>query len=261
MEENMPGLKKPDFKSFQVNDEVKSAVETGGYTYRDCKILTMIFNTDPAVVAELLPPPLTLLDSEQMIIVFSIMNGISPGGRKMPPYHEIVLGVPAMTDNIPGMYCVQLYLDGITPGSEVYPTMAGQLVYGYPKREARIEMFFSDKEISVNASRHGQDIIRAAFTLGTDLPMPEDLPEVYQYGLKYIPSIEEGALPDVAKLTRWEMKPGTPMALKSATVASGAEKIVLDTGRVIPIKGIVDVSYALTGFKFGYGNVVWDYLA
>ena len=49
---------------------------------------------------------------------------------------------------------------------------------------------------------------------------------------------------------RWK-RVGTPI---------GADKIVLDTGRIIPVKGVVGVSYALTGFEFGYGNVVWDYL-
>jgi acetoacetate decarboxylase len=188
------------------------------------------------------------------------MNGITPKGRQMPSYHEIVLGIPAMTDNIPGMYCVQLYLDDITAGSQVYPTMTGQLVYGYPKREAKIEMSFTDTMVTVNASRHGQDIISASFSLGVDLPIPTDHFALYQYGLKYIPSIEEGALPDVVKLTRWEMKPGIPTLVKSATAASSVDKIVLDTGRSIPVRGIVDASYALTGFEFGYGEVVWDYI-
>jgi len=102
MKQNNSRLSTPDRRPFHVSDEVKSAVEIGEYTYKDCKILNMIFNTKPTVVSELLPPPLTPLDSEQMIIVFSRMNGISPKGRQMPPYHEIVLGIPAMTDNVPG---------------------------------------------------------------------------------------------------------------------------------------------------------------
>jgi len=121
-------------------------------------------------------------------------------------------------------------------------------------------MSFTDTMVTVNANRHGQHIISASFSLGVDLPKPTDQPALYQYGLKYIPSIEEGALPDVVKLTRWEMRPGTPTVLKSAKVASPVDKIVLDTGMEIPVKGIVDASYVLTGFEFGYGEVVWDYL-
>jgi acetoacetate decarboxylase len=137
--------------------------------------------------------------------------------------------------------------------------MAGQLIYGYPKREAHIEMSFSETMVTVNANRHEQDIINASFSLGDDLPVPEDQASVYQYGLKYVPSIEESGPPDVVKLTRWEIRPGTPIALKSAVAASPVDKIVLDTGRCIPVKEIVDASYALVGFEFGYGQVVWDY--
>jgi acetoacetate decarboxylase len=220
----------------------------------------MIFKTHPAIVSELLPPPLMPLDSEQMVIAFGVMNGECPSGRKMHSYHEIVLGIPAMTENIPGLYCVQLYLDQISSGSQVYPIMAGQLVYGYPKREAQIEMSFTDTAVVVNANRYGQDIISGSFTLGTDLPIPVDQPVGYQYGLKYIPSIEEGGIPDVVKLNRWSMKPGIPSVIKTAKAASIINRIVLDTGKIIPVNEILDVSYALTGFEFGYGEVVWDYL-
>ena len=68
-----------------------------------------------------------------------------------------------MTDNVPGVYCVQLYLDEIAAGSQVYPTMAGQLIYGYPKREAHIAMSFLETMVTVNANRHEHDIINASF--------------------------------------------------------------------------------------------------
>ena len=250
----------PDNKPFQVSDTVTSAVETGGYVYKDCQILTMIFKTDPSIISELLPPPLISIDNEHMVIVSSIMNGMCPSGRQMPPYHEIVIGIPAMTDDIPGMYCVQLYLDQIHGGSQVYPTMAGQLIYGYPKRDAHIEMSFTDTMITVKANRYDQEIVDASVSLGEDLPKPEDQTPVYQYGLKYIPSIEENGMPDVVKLTKWEMTPGVPKVLRKADVASPIDKIFLDTGKMIPVKEVVDVSYALTGFEFGYGEVVWDYI-
>jgi acetoacetate decarboxylase len=250
----------PDNQPFQISDTITSAVETRGYAYENCKILTMIFKTEPSIVAELLPAPLICLDKEQMVIVSSVMNGKCPSGRQMPPYHEIVLGIPAMTDNIPGMYCVQLYLDQIHPGSQVYPTMAGQLIYGYPKRDAHIEMSFSDKVITLKANRYDQDIISASFSLGMDLPKPSEQVPVYQYGLKYIPSIEKDSLPDVVKLNRWTMKPGIPEVFKKANPLTPFDQIVLDTGKVIPVKEIVDVSYALTSFEFGYGEVVWDYI-
>jgi acetoacetate decarboxylase len=249
-----------DNQPFQISDAITSAVETGGYAYEGCKILTMIFKTEPSIVAELLPAPLICLDKEQMVIVFSVMNGKCPSGRQMPSYHEIVFGIPAMMDNVPGMYCVQLYLDQINAGSQVYPIMAGQLIYGYPKRDAHIEMSFTDTMITVKANRYGQDIISASFSLGMDSPKPQDQTPVYQYGLKYIPSIEENGMPDVVKLTRWFMTPGIPEVLKKANALSPIDRIVLDTGKVIPVKEIVDASYALTGFEFGYGEVVWDYI-
>jgi len=250
----------PDDKPFQISNTITSAVETGGYVYDDCKILTMIFNTEPSIAAELLPAPLTRLEKEQMVIVSSVMKGKCPSGRQMPTYHEIVLGIPAMTDNIPGMYCVQLYLDQFNAGSQVYPTMAGQLIYGYPKCDAHIEMSFTDTMIAVKANRYDQDIISASFSLGMDLPKPQDQTPVFQYGIKYMPSIEKDGIPDVVKLTRWAMTPGIPKELRKATSSSPIGRIVLDTGKVIPVKEIVDASYALTGFEFGYGEVVWDYL-
>ncbi len=96
-----------------------------------------------------------------------------------------------------GLYVAYIYLD--TPN--VMAISWGRELWGYPKKDASITYDYSTPLVSATMNRKDVNIMELSVNLEQmiDGPMYSLSPDVYN--LKYIPSIKEGAPPEVLQLT------------------------------------------------------------
>jgi acetoacetate decarboxylase len=109
--------------------------------------------------------------------------------------------------------------------------------------------------------RRGGDLVRATLTGLEDAPASElDLSPVW-FNLKVIPSVVEGAPPDVAQLTAT-----TFARLEATEVRRGSGGLRIGDGPDDPLTGLIGVREVLDGhrmtlsFDLLHGEVVHDYL-
>ncbi len=118
-------------------------------TFRDCKILTLVYRTDPAAIRALLPEPLEPTGDAVMIHIYQ-MNDTSWVG----PYHEVnVMFGAALPGQAIGSYSPYLFLSsdvGVTHGREIH---------GQPKKSGNPKVEFRGDLIVGSLERNGIDVV------------------------------------------------------------------------------------------------------
>ncbi|MCJ8323399.1 MAG: acetoacetate decarboxylase family protein [Rhizobiales bacterium] len=119
------------------------------FKFRDCKILTLVYQTDIAAMRAILPEPLVPTGDKVMIHIYQ-MNDTSWVG----PYNEVnvMFGVE-LPGKAVGSYSPYLYLSsdvGVTHGREIH---------GQPKKYGKPKIEFRDDLIVGTMQRNGIDVI------------------------------------------------------------------------------------------------------
>jgi acetoacetate decarboxylase len=224
------------------------------YRYRDCRVVNVLFTTDPTAAAELVPAPLAP-DPAQPLLLYV---GRFQFADFDLAYNEAGLFVPVLRDGKPaGLFAVVLYLD------TTIPIVGGREIYGWPKKDAdRIAITEEDGSVTAEVTLNGSTIISLSVELQQQIDPVPHMPSSPIYMLKLIPSVEEGAPPDVLQLNSIVIEPDVIKELRrgNGTLEFGASPVESFLAE-IAVNEVVDASAVVRDFTLGFGQVVHDYLA
>jgi len=245
---------KPDLTGAFTMPAVSPLAGPPPYRYRDCTAVNILFRTDPAALKGLVPAPLHV-DPDQPCVLYV---GHFEFADFNLPYNEAGLLVPVAREGKPvGSFAVVLYLDTANP------IVGGREVYGWPKKDAdQIVLEQHEGHLSAQVIRYGIRIIRVTLDPGPRVePIPQRTPSPIHF-LKLIPSIQEGAPPDVLKLNAMVIEPDVITDLRPGrgTLEFGDSPYDGFLAR-IPVLGIMYSEVIVHDFTLGFGEVVVDYLA
>jgi acetoacetate decarboxylase len=220
------------------------------YEYRDGWSQLIIFRSDPAAIAQYVPSPLMAESSGTMTMMISRFFASGFG-----EYHEATLCALATFDGRPVNHPLYLALDSdIALGG-------GREIWGWPKKIGRVALAVSDGVVTSTVERGGIELVRAAVEIGP-LVAPEALADAGMdfVNLKLVPSVKNGARPEVAQLIKTSLSNFTAKRVYrgAATVSFGASPT--DRFDQFPVREIVDAFYYSSDFTLGDGEVVHDYL-
>ena len=220
------------------------------FDYRDGWSQFVLFKTDPAAVAPFIPEPVTPDPSGLMTMTISTFFASSFGA-----YNEATLCAMARFKNKPVSYALQLILDNDIA------ICGGREIWGWPKKLGRVNLDVVDGVVHSSVERGGCEIIKAAVEIGPRIDMDElDEGALDFINLKLIPSVKNGAAPEVAQLTKTSL---SNFKARSAyqgrgTLAFGESPV--DRFSQFPVLEVVDALYYNADFVLGDGTVVHDYL-
>jgi acetoacetate decarboxylase len=220
------------------------------FEYREARQLLVEFRTDPRVLRQLVPPPLT--PNRDAKVFVSCADFLCSGfGR----YLEAHVFTHATFQRRLVNFSIYLVLDNdVAIG-------AGREIWGFPKKLGRLTLEMKDDVVSTTVERGGRTIIDAAVHLA-ELATAEDLGGTSEYlTRRFIPNVSLSAPPDIDQLTSTTLTNiVTHDVYKgTATVAFGSSPA--DRLETIPIRGVNGGFYFRNQFTLGDGEVVHDYLA
>ncbi|OJU40382.1 MAG: hypothetical protein BGN97_11065 [Microbacterium sp. 69-10] len=175
---------------------------TVGSERAEVRWLSIVYETDPARLDEVLPRPLTLSDRAEVIVwgadfVRAKFQGES-GTRELPRYTQGGIAVRARHLGEEVAYPLVSYITGPNHG------FTGRELFGLPKKQARaVELTEQDDEVTMSITTAGDiEIVRAIGRIGATLPAQELVPSWFgrQRTVKLIPSAT-GTGYDVRQLT------------------------------------------------------------
>ena len=139
--------------------------------------LEVTYLTDPAIHAQVLPPPLTPPPEPRVRVHFT---RIEIDGH----LHEIVCSflLDAMYGDQLGQFCAVMPIDletAVTPSRETY---------GEPKKLAQMECSREGNHVKASITRQGVTIIEVVGDVTDELPVPAPY-EVVQFWYKFLPAV------------------------------------------------------------------------
>jgi acetoacetate decarboxylase len=221
------------------------------YAYRGCPQLVVVFRSTARSTARLVPPPLVANEDDLMFVMIGEMHSDEFGTNR-----EAFVAVPVTLGDLRGNFAVVLYLD------DVAAVASGREVWGWPKKDASLTRLATDRLVSASASRGGVELIDARLDVAGPAG-PDDLRlDPTWFNLKLIPSVEEGAPPDVHQITATTLQ-----NVRIHDPVAGAATLRFGDGPADPLAELIDVREVLGGVAFGLdcdltlGRVVHDHLA
>lgn len=149
--------------------------------FLDIVSLGISFESDPEVLAELLPPPLTLAGDARVTVSVSEIRQSNCVG----PFNGAQVAIPCDFRGEEGFYCVTM------PMSTDTAVIFGRELYAEPKKLAEISLRVDESgRARGTVTRHGVTYIelRGAFD---DVPSVVERPYTdYHYYVKYMPSAD-----------------------------------------------------------------------
>jgi len=219
------------------------------YEYRDAHSMMILFQSDPKVLAKYVPKPLVL---DRDATMFAQVSKFFTAG--FGTYHEIILAARATFKGRPVNYSLYLILDNdIAIGG-------GREIWGFPKKYGRVTLGDRDGVMSGTVERGGLPLVRAAMEIGP-LCAPGELGGSAEYvQLKLVPSVKNGAPPEVMQLASTTLK-----NLKIKDTYKGAATLEFFPSPVdrfcdIPIRKVLGGYLYSADFTLEDGEVVHDYL-
>ena len=142
-----------------------------------------VYETDPQIVAAVLPPPLRAAPRPEVGVTISQVEiHFAPGFDVS--IGAAIFGVRAVYEGVEGLYMITMPMT--TEGAVV----GGRETYGEPKKLAAIDFAWDDETISATVTRHGVPYLELKGQRGAALP-PRDFTE-YAYCFKCLPALERG---------------------------------------------------------------------
>ena len=223
--------------------------------FRDNHMITVVFRSEMEVLNKLVPPP--LVPNPDGLMFFYIGElGFESEIIDRFPYLEAGIGVPVTFEASSGNYFVALYLD------KALPIVGGREIWGFPKKDAEIVYEEASDKIYAQVNRFGTTIAEISATLGSEVqPIPEEAPAPW-INFKIIPSIKQGAPPDVMQLTYSVARDEKTLSLQIVSeVSLKFRSTIEDPLGEIPVLEVVESKFTVQDMIMDYGKVLYDYLA
>ena len=221
------------------------------YTYEGSENYSITFSTDPEVINKLVPAPLKSISNGEMTLVFAKHKLIHPFKLN---YYEAYLYTLVSYGTTVGIYMPVLYLD------KVEAIIPGREVAGYNKVGADFDVIENENQISFSISQMDTLIIKATINLGEKFIAKEPSPTVPIINLKYIPSIQENAPPDVKQLTVSLAENSETIERREGTAELEFYSSNFNPLDKIPVLKIDKAGYSLVSFTLTYGEILHNYL-
>jgi acetoacetate decarboxylase len=220
------------------------------FLYRDCPVIAITFRTDPHALRHLVPEPLTPDPDDLMTLLVGRLHN-----NRLGAYREAILGAPCTLSGRRGNYAAALYLD--RPSCIV----AGREIWGWPKKDAELVLNQAHDRATATVERDGVPIIRAELDLLGPLDPSELGLEPTWFNLKLIPSVTDGAPPDVLQLTETTFANVVAREVRGGVGRLGFASTLDDPlGGLISVREVVTSAVMRLDFDLLDGVVVHDYL-
>ena len=219
------------------------------FEYRDNWSQHVTFKSDPKVIAKYVPKPLVPNRQGLMFLLTSYFFASGFGH-----YRESTLCAHATFKGRPVNYTLFLMLNADIP------ICGGREIWGWPKKLGRIEMEERDAVVQVTVERGGVQLVRAAMSMNELMPS-EALSGTTEYvNWKFIPSVKNGAPPDVNQLTLTELTNFVPHRVYRGPATLEFFSSPQDHYAEIPICEVVEGFYYSSDFTLEDGEVIHDFL-
>jgi acetoacetate decarboxylase len=220
------------------------------YRYRDCPLMVIPFTAGPGVIRRLVPEPLEPNPDDLAYVAIGHLHNDRLGST-----HEAFIVVPSSDGTRVGNFAVFLYLENdacVTSGREIW---------GWPKKLAEIDFAETPERAEATVRRGGADLIAASVAPDRETAVEDLGLSPVWFNLKIVPSVVEGAPPDVLQLT------ATTFAdLEVRDARSGRAELAFGSTGEDPLAELMDVREVASGhrmtmaFRLLHGEVVHDYL-
>jgi acetoacetate decarboxylase len=166
-------------------EQVKRAAESNPeFLESTVTSLRVVYETDPAIVAAVMPKPLEPTDRPEVCVTCShVAMHLSPD--LTIEIGSAIFGVRASYGGEEGIYLITM------PMTTEQAVVSGRETYGEPKKIAQIDFQLDGPEVSAVVTRMGVPYLEVGGTLGDTLE-PREFSE-YAYCFKALPSCEQGA--------------------------------------------------------------------
>ena len=220
------------------------------YRYTDCPLMVVPFVAAPGVTRRLVPEPLEPNADDLAYVAVGHMHNDRLGSTR-----EAFIVVPSSDGTRIGNYSVFLYLENdacVTSGREIW---------GWPKKMADISLDESAGSMRAVVRRGGAELIDASLMSLEDASPDELRLSPVWFNLKIIPSVAEGAPPDVCQITATTFDD-----LVVRDVRRGRGDLRLGGTLADALTDLIGVREVLTGhrmtlsFRLLHGEIVHDYL-
>jgi acetoacetate decarboxylase len=219
------------------------------YAYRRCPQLLVVFRSSEASLRALVPEPLTPNSDDLAFLMIGTMRTDEFGD-----YSESILAVPAGVGEHLGNFVVFHHVDAEKP------MVAGREIMGWPKRLGEVTWAEEAGRITGTATRDGVALVRAVAELAGPA-RPEDLTLSPTWlNLKVIPSVADGAPPDVAEITATTLRDVEVAEARRGTATLELASTAADPVGRLEVHEVVGAVHALLSFDLPGGEVVHDYL-
>jgi acetoacetate decarboxylase len=243
------GANRPETRSYSM-PALSGLYGPPPFEYREAKQMTVAFRTDPAVLRELVPPPL-IPNEEATMFVSSSEFLCTAFGR----YREAHVLTHATFEGRLVNFSLYLILDSDVAAG------AGREIWGFAKKIGRLSLDMKDDVVSTRVERGGCTIIEAAVHLA-ELGTEEDLGGTPEWiTRRFIPNVSLSAPPDIDQLTSTTLTNvvTNDVYKGAATLTFGSSPA--DRLEEIPIREMIGGFYFDYQFTLNDGEVVHDYLA
>jgi acetoacetate decarboxylase len=139
--------------------------------------LTALYETDPEVIAAVLPPPLEPSDEPLVRVTVARVDL----GRDLPPFGAGTFAVQARHGDVVGNYPL------VMPMTTEQSVIGGRETFGEPKKLAQVSLDRDGDQVRGEISRLGVTFVELAGTVGEPLPVPADRERVDFY-FKFLPA-------------------------------------------------------------------------
>jgi acetoacetate decarboxylase len=165
-------------------DQIKRAAEQNPeFLPSTVRSVRCVYETDPAIVAAVIPHPLMPAARPEVCVTFShVAMELGPGVTF--EIGSAIFGVRARYDGAEGIYLLTM------PMTAEQAVVPGRETYGEPKKIAAIEVAAEGDRVAAKATRMGVTYLEAAGTLGASLGARAF--EETAYCIKAFPSCERG---------------------------------------------------------------------
>jgi len=220
------------------------------FCYRDCLLLVVGFRTDPHALRRFLPEPLAASDDGRMVLITGRLHNDRVGS-----YGEAILAAPCSLGERTGNYAVACYLD--RPSAIV----AGREIWGWPKKDAVLSLAESRDRAAASVERNGTEIIRASVERAGPAGAADLAVDPTWFNLKLVPSVTDGAPPDVMQLTETTLANVIVREAEAGPARLGFASTIQDpVAQLLPMREVLGGVVLRMDFDLLDGVVVHDYV-
>jgi acetoacetate decarboxylase len=197
--------------------------------------LRVVYETDPAVAAAVVPRPLVPAERPEVCVTFShVAMQITPDFRF--EIGSAIFGVRASYDGADGTWLLTM------PMTTEQAVIGGRETYGEPKKIAAIEFRAEGAEVSATVTRMGVPYLAAHGRLGASLG-PRELVE-HAFCVKALPACEKGrGLDGEPLLVRLEWRHRHERVQQVESAALVLRESPFDPVADLPVRRLVRMEY------------------